>query len=352
MNYRQLGHTGLLVSELGLGTQTFGGKGHWRTFGAQDQAEADRLVAQALDAGVNFFDTAEAYSDGQAETILGRALGGRRDEVVIATKASGRFGEGLNSVGLSRKRLVAALDASLVRLGTDYVDLYQLHSPDPLTPLEETLATLDDLVRAGKVRYVGCSNYPAWEVMKGLGISERRGLERFASVQAYYSLAGRDIERDTVGLLQDQDLALLVWSPLAGGALTDKFTAGEGPSDARRSKLDFPPIDRDQTLRCIDVMREIAEQQGVRISRVALAWLLHQDVVTSVLVGFTSDQQLADNLEASEMTLGSEELDRLEVASALTPGYPTWMQELAAQGAYTLERTCGHHRVWQKPAKR
>jgi aryl-alcohol dehydrogenase-like predicted oxidoreductase len=345
MNYRKLGHTGLLVSELCLGTQTFGGEGHWRTFGAQDQAEADKLVALALDAGVNFFDTAEAYSDGQSETLLGRALGTRRDEVIVATKASGRFGEGLNSVGLSRKRLISALDASLTRLGTDYVDLYQLHSPDPLTPLEESLAALDDLVRAGKIRYVGCSNYPAWEVMKAIGVSERAGLARFASVQAYYSLAGRDLERETLSLLNDQDLALLVWSPLAGGFLTDKFAAGEGPTDARRSKLDFPPIDRDQTVRCLAVMREIAEEQGVTAARVALAWLLHQNVVTSVLVGATSEEQLADNLKASEVTLAHDDLERLDDVSALTPGYPAWMLELAARGAYTLERARGHRRA-------
>lgn len=352
MNYRKLGHTGLLVSELCLGTQTFGGKGHWSTFGAQDQAGADKLVAQALDAGVNFFDTAEAYSDGQAEIILGTALGARRDEVVVATKASGRFGEGLNSVGLSRKRLVSALDASLIRLGTDYVDLYQLHSPDPLTPLEETLAALDDFVRAGKVRYVGCSNYPAWEVMKALSVSERGGLERFASIQAYYSLAGRDLERETVGLLKDQDLALLVWSPLAGGFLTDKFAEGAGPPNARRSKLDFPPIDRDQTVRCLGVMREISKEQGATVARVALAWLLHQDVVTSVLVGVTSEDQLADNLKATELILTRDDLDRLDKVSALTPGYPAWMLELAAQDAYTLQRARGQDLAGQTQAKR
>lgn len=345
MNYRKLGHTGLLVSELCLGTQTFGGKGHWRTFGAQDQAEATRLVAQAVDAGVNFFDTAEAYSDGQAETLLGTALGARRDDVVVATKASGRFGEGLNTVGLSRKRLICALDASLTRLGTDYVDLYQLHSPDPLTPLEETLATLDDLVRAGKIRYVGCSNYPAWEVMKALGISERGGLASFASVQAYYSLAGRDLERETAGLLNDQDLALLVWSPLAGGYLTEKFATGEGPPDARRSKLDFPPIDKDQTGKCLTVLRRIAEERRVTIARVALAWLLHQDVVTSVLIGATSAEQLADNLKAGEVILASDDLDALNEVSALTPGYPAWMLELAERGAYTLKRARGHRRA-------
>jgi aryl-alcohol dehydrogenase-like predicted oxidoreductase len=345
MNYRKLGQTGLLVSELCLGTQTFGGKGHWRTFGAQDQTEATRLVAQALDAGVNFFDTAEAYSDGQAETLLGTALGVRRDDVVVATKASGRFGAGLNTVGLSRKRLVSALDASLSRLGTDYVDLYQLHSPDPLTPLEETLGTLDDLVRTGKVRYVGCSNYPAWEVMKALGISERGGLTRFASVQAYYSLAGRDLERETVSLLQDQELALLVWSPLAGGFLTEKFAGGEGPPNARRSKLDFPPIDRAQTVRCLTAIREIAEEHGATVARVALAWLLHQEAVTSVLVGATSEEQLADNLKAGEVSLVRDDLERLDEVSALTPGYPGWMLDLAARDAFTLGCARGQHRA-------
>lgn len=345
MNYRKLGPTGLLVSELCLGTQTFGGAGHWSTFGTQDQAEASNLVARALDAGVNFFDTAEAYSDGQAETILGRALGPRRDDVVVATKASGRFGEGLNTVGLSRKRLISAVDASLERLGTDYIDLYQLHSPDPLTPLEETLATLDDLVRAGKVRYVGCSNYPAWEIMKALAISERQGLASFASVQAYYSLVGRDLERDTLGLLQDQDLALLVWSPLAGGFLTDKFANGVGPPDARRSKLDFPPIDKDQAVRCLAVMWAIANECGVTVARVALAWLLYQRVVTSVLVGATSEEQLADNLQAAELSLTPAHLKRLDEVSALAPGYPTWMLDLAARDAYTLEQALGHRRA-------
>jgi len=341
MDYRKLGNSGLLVSELCLGTQTFGGVGAWQTFGRQDQSEADRLVAQAFDAGINFFDTAEAYSDGTAEILLGKALGSRRGDAVIATKISGRFGPGLNDVGLSRKRVVAAVDASLTRLGTDYIDLYQLHSPDAVTPLEETLRALDDLVRAGKIRYVGCSNYPAWEVMKGIAISERDQVARFASLQAYYSLVGRDVERETLSLLLDQQLALLVWSPLAGGLLTDKFAGGPGPPTARRSKIDFPPVDKAHATRCVTAAQGIARQHHATVARIALAWLLHQEAVTSVVIGATTSEQLADNLKSVDVRLTAGELQCLDQISALPSWYPGWILDLASHEALSLDEARG-----------
>jgi aryl-alcohol dehydrogenase-like predicted oxidoreductase len=341
MDYSPLGRTGLLVSSLCFGTQTFGGTGFWATFGTQGQAEAGNLVARALDAGVNFFDTAEVYSDGESEKLLGKALGARRKDVVLATKVSGRFGPGLNEIGLSRKHILDAVDGSLSRLGTDYIDLYQVHSSDPLAPLEETLRSLDDLVRAGKVRYLGCSNLYAWQVMKALGISESQGWARFDSLQAYYSIASRDLEREIIPLLTDQQVGLLVWSPLAGGFLTDKFARGEGPQEARRTKFDFPPIDKERALKCIAAMREIADAHEVTVARVALAWLLHQKTVTSVIFGATDEEQLADNLQAVDVKLSPVELARLDEVSALAPEYPAWMFEMAARGTQAVRVTGG-----------
>jgi aryl-alcohol dehydrogenase-like predicted oxidoreductase len=311
---------------------TFGGKSFWAVVGTTGQDDADRLVGRALDAGINFFDTADVYSEGESEKILGAALRGRRRDVVIASKVRGRVGAGPNDVGLSRKHVLDAIDASLARLGTDYVDLYQIHGFDPLTPLEETLRALDDVVRAGKVRYVGCSNLAAWQIMKALGLSDLHGWARFDSLQAYYSIAGRDLEREIVPLLDDQKLGLLVWSPLAGGLLTDKFATGSGPDEARRAKFDFPPVDKERAIRCIQAMREIgAAHGGVSVARVALAWLLHQKCVTSVILGAKNQQQLDDNLECTSLKLSPEELKRLGDVSALPSEYPAWMLE--RQGA-------------------
>ena len=326
MKYRLMGNTGVYVSELCLGAMTFGAR--WEAIGALGQAEADALVHRALAAGVNFFDTADVYSTGESEEILGRALAGRRHEVFVATKVRGRMGPGANEVGLSRLHIIQACEASLRRLGTDYIDLYQIHRGDPAADIEETLGALTDLVRAGKVRYIGCSNLPAWELMKALGISRQRGLEAFKTTQSYYALVGREIERETIPLLRDQGLGLLVWSPLAGGFLTGKFTRSGGATDARRSTFDFPPIDKERAFDILDVMQPIAAAQGVSIAQVALAWLLGKDVVTSVIIGARRMEQLDDNLAAVDLTLGAEEMTRLDEASRLPIGYPQWMTAL------------------------
>ena len=337
MKYRKLGRTGLYVSELCFGAMTFGGRGFWSVIGKQSQEDADRLVGRALDAGVNFFDTADVYSEGESERLLGSALGSQRKYIVLATKVHGRVGSGPNDVGLSRGHIMQSIDASLQRLCTDYIDLYQIHGFDPLTPLDETLRALDDIVRSGKVRYIGCSNLAAWQIMKALGISERHGWMRFESLQAYYTIAGRDIERDIVPLLRDQSLGLLVWSPLAGGLLSGKFgRSTNGPESARRTTFDFPPVDKERAFHVIDVMQTIAQQKSISVAQVALAWLLAQSFVTSVIIGAKNTDQLDDNLGATGDLLDDLDLKRLETASALTPEYPAWMIE--RQGADRMPR--------------
>jgi aryl-alcohol dehydrogenase-like predicted oxidoreductase len=331
MKYRPLGATGLFVSELCLGTMTFGGKDYWAVVGTQGQGEADQLVGAALDAGINFIDTANIYSFGESETLLGKALAGKRDKVVLATKVRGRMSAAPNDVGLSRAHIMAAVEASLKRLGTDYIDLYQIHGFDAVTPIEETLGALDDLVRRGLVRYLGASNLAAWQLMKALGISERERLARFQSLQAYYTIAGRDLEREVVPLLKDQKVGLMVWSPLAGGLLSGKFGPGTSDESGRRAKFDFPPVDKDRAWRVIEVIRPIAEAHGVSVATIALAWLLHQDVVSSVIIGAKRAAQLTDNLRAPEVQLTAEDLKALDQVSALPPEYPGWM--LARQGA-------------------
>jgi aryl-alcohol dehydrogenase-like predicted oxidoreductase len=332
MRMRKFGNTGLVVSELCLGAMTFGGsEGIWAQIASLGQAKADELVKAAVDGGVNFFDTADVYSGGRSEEILGqslRNLGIARDQYVLATKVLGRAGPGVNQVGLSRYHIMAALDASLKRLQLDHVDLYQIHGTDPLTPIEETLDTLDDCVRAGKVRYLGVSNHAAWHIAKSLGISERKGLARFASIQAYYSIAGRELEREIVPLANDQRLAILPWSPLAGGFLSGKFTRdAQGPAGARRTTFDFPPVDREKAFRIIDVIRPIAERHEATVARVALAWLLQQNAVTSVIIGAKSREQLLDNMAATDVQLTGEDLAALNEVSALAPEYPGWMLE-------------------------
>ena len=328
MRYRSLGRTGLLVSEICFGAMTFGGKGFWSVVGTQGETEAERLVARAFDAGVNFFDTADVYSEGESERLLGKALAPRRHDVVLATKVRGRVGPGPNDVGLSRGHVLAGVDASLQRLGTDYLDLYQIHGFDPLVPLDETLRALEQVVQAGKVRYLGCSNLAAWQLMKALGISERHGWARFDSLQAYYSIAGRDLEREVVPLLEDQGVGLMVWSPLAGGFLSGKFSReGAGPEGTRRAAFDFPPVDKARAFDVIDVMRAIAGEKGTTVPRVALAWVLHQRWVSSVIIGAKSEEQLTDNLGAAEVALSADELKRLGDASALPKEYPAWMLE-------------------------
>ena len=326
MNYRMLGRTGLYVSELCFGAMTFGGEGFWKVVGTQGQSEADTLVARSLDAGINFFDTADVYSNGVSEQLLGKALGARRKDIVLATKVRGRTGPGINDVGLSRGHIMDSVHNSLRRLGTDYIDLYQIHGYDSVTPLDETLRALDDLVRQGKVRYLGASNLAAWQLMKSLGISEHRGLSRFESLQAYYSIAGRDLERELVPLMKDQQLGLMVWSPLAGGFLSGKFRRNsQGPEGARRAAFDFPPVDKERAYTIIDAMDGIAQAHGVSVARVALAWLLHQPHVTTLIIGAKTTEQLDDNLAAPALKLTPEQLATLNTASTLPPEYPGWM---------------------------
>lgn len=336
MHHNTLGGTGLLVSELCLGTMTFGGKGFWTAIGMLDQAVADRIVARALDAGVNLVDTANVYSEGLSEEITGRALqasGKRRSDYLIATKAHGQVGPGPNDRGASRGHLMDAVKASLKRLGTDHIDLYQIHGFDPVTPIEETVRALDDLVRQGHVRYVGVSNWPAWGIVKALGLAEQRGWTRLASLQAYYTIAGRDLERELAPALLAERVGLLVWSPLAGGLLSGKFDRdGKGPDGARRASFDFPPVNRDRAFACVDAMRPIAAARGVSVARIALAWLLHQRAVSSVILGVKSVEQLDDNLAAADVSLTPEELARLGEVSALPPEYPGWMLERQGAG--------------------
>ena len=330
MKYKPLGRTGLFVSEICLGTMTFGGRGElWPIIGQVDQAAANNLLRQSIDAGINFVDTADVYSEGESERILGRAIkdvGVARKDVIVATKVRGRTGPGPNAVGLSRGHIMDAVKDSLTRLGTDYIDLYQIHGADLATPLEETLHALDDLVRAGHVRYVGCSNLMAWQIMKALGLSAANSWARFETVQAYYSIAGRDLEREIVPLMAEEKLGLMVWSPLAGGLLSGKFRRDfAGPNDARRTRFDFPPVEREHAYDVVDAIRPIAERHGVSVARVALAWLLHQTSVMSVIIGAKTPEQLADNIAAADLVLSGDDLAILEKASALTPEYPRWM---------------------------
>jgi len=315
----------VFVSELCLGTMTFGGKDYWAVVGTQGQGEADELVGAALDAGINFIDTANIYSFGESETLLGKALAGKRDQVVLATKVRGRMSAAPNDVGLSRGHILASVEASLKRLGTDWIDLYQIHGFDPATPFEETLGALDNLVQRGLVRYIGCSNLAAWQLMKALGISEREGLARFQTLQAYYTIAGRDLEREIVPLLKDQRLGLMVWSPLAGGLLSGKFGPGTSDESGRRAKFDFPPVDKDRAWKVIDAIRPIAAAHEVSVATIALAWLLHQDVVSSVIIGAKRKDQLLDNLRAPDVQLTADELRTLDQVSALPAEYPGWM---------------------------
>jgi len=338
MKYRLLGRTGLYVSELCLGTMTFGDQGFWKVMGGLGQEAVTTLVKQAFDAGVNFIDTANVYSMGLSETLTGAAIKGLpRDEIIVATKAYGPMSETqINGRGQSRYHLMNELDASLKRLQLDHIDLYQLHGYDPLTPLDEVLATLNDMVRSGKVRHIGLCNMAAWQVMKGLAISEKNRWARFDTVQAYYTVAGRDLERELLPLIQDQQLGLMVWSPLAGGLLSGKFSAdGKGPEGARRASFDFPVVDKARAFKVVDAMRPIAARHQASVAQVALAWLLSRKEVSSVIVGARTPEQLADNLGASALALAAEDLLALDEVSKLPPEYPGWM--LNMQGQYRAQ---------------
>jgi aryl-alcohol dehydrogenase-like predicted oxidoreductase len=333
MRYRQLGASGLRVSELTMGTMTFGGKGGFASVGSTGVDEARRQVDQCLDAGVNLIDTANVYSDGLSEEILGEVLEGRRDEVLVATKARMPMGDGPNDAGLSRHHLVAQCEASLRRLRTDHIDLYQVHEWDGQTPLSETLQALDDLVRAGKVRYVGCSNYAGWQLMKALGVAEREGLGRFCSQQIHYTLQAREAEYELLPIAIDQGLGVLVWSPLAGGLLSGKYRRGApGPEGSRLlSGWDEPPVrDQDKLYDIVDVLVAVAAARGASPAQVALAWLLDQPAVTSVIVGARTSEQLTDNLGAASLSLTADELARLEQVSRPPLLYPYWHQAKTA----------------------
>ncbi|OBI52092.1 aldo/keto reductase [Mycobacterium sp. E796] len=335
MKYKTLGNTGLLVSQLGLGTMTFGGQaGIYGHIGNVDQAGADELVRACIEAGINFFDTADVYSAGQSEITLGQSfknLNLARTDYVLATKVYSRMGDGPNDVGASRGHIMDGVEASLKRLQTDHIDLYQIHATDRVTPIEETLRALDDLVRQGKVRYVGVSNWEAWRIATALGISARLNLASFDSLQAYYSIAGRDLERELGPLLEAEKMGLLVWSPLAGGLLSGKFSRdNQSPEGSRRSSFDFPIVDKERTWDVIDAIRPIAEAHDCSPARIALAWLLSKPVVTSVIVGAKRLSQLKDNIAAIDVTLSDEEICRLDAVSELPPEYPGWM--LATQG--------------------
>jgi aryl-alcohol dehydrogenase-like predicted oxidoreductase len=341
MRHNPLGRTGVFVSEICLGTMTFGGsEGMWRNIGALGQADAERLIGQAIDAGVNFIDTADVYSAGRSEEITGQALRNLkipRESVVVATKVFGEMGTGPNARGATRQHILEGVKASLKRLQFEHIDLYQIHGFDAATPIEETVRALDQLVRHGHVRYVGVSNWAAWQIVKALGIAERLGAARFESLQAYYSVAGRDLEREIIPMLRSEGLGLLVWSPLAGGLLSGKYTdPASVEAGSRRQAFDFPPVDPERAQRSIEVMGRIAKAHEVSIARIALAWLLHQPQVTSVIVGAKRADQLSDNLRSTEVKLSAPELAEIGQVSILPPEYPGWMFDM--QGKYRRQQ--------------
>ena len=343
MRYNRLGNSGLIVSELCLGAMTFGTRasrfGHVHGL---DQDAATALVRQAFDAGVNFIDTANVYTEGQSEEFVGgalRALGLPRSQVILATKATGGMGVGKMESGFSKKHLLDQIDASLARLSLDYVDLYQIHAWDPHTPMEEALVALEDIVRSGRARYIGVSNWAGWQIAKALGIQERRGWDKFVSLQAYYTVAGRDLERDLGPLLKSEGVGLMVWSPLAGGLLSGKYklnAQGEVEGEGRRAAFDFPVVDKPRAMKLVEAMRPMAEAKGVSVAGIALAWLLYQDVVSTVIVGAKRADQLAENLAASDIELTADDLATLNELSALPREYPGWMFDM--QGQYYADK--------------
>jgi aryl-alcohol dehydrogenase-like predicted oxidoreductase len=339
MEYRWLGSSGIKVSALALGAMGFGGSTSGGWVGNHEIDDVRRHVAMALDAGVILFDSANSYQKGTAEELLGKALGSNRDRVLVSTKVNARVGEGVNDVGQSRWHILRACEESLRRLGTDHIDIYHVHGFDACTPLEESLAALDALVQSGKVRYLACSNHAAWQIMKALAVSDRRGLARYAATQSYYTLVARELEWEIIPLARDQGLGVMVWSPLAGGFLAGKFTRDAAPTPGTRramiGNLGIGPFDEAHGFAIVDVMREIAAQRGsnVTCAQVALNWLRTRDVVSSIIVGARSDEQLADNLAAVQWAMTDDERDRLDAVSALPDPYPHWYQR-----QFTAER--------------
>jgi len=326
MEQRYLGRSGFKVPALGFGAGTFGGQGPlFSAWGNTDVASARRLVDICLDAGVNLFDTADVYSSGASEAILGAALKGRRHQAIVSTKLSLRSGDGPNDVGSSRHHLIAATDAALQRLGTDHIDILQLHAFDAMTPVEQVLATLDDLVRAGKVRYIGVSNFSGWQLMKSLAAADRLGLQRYVANQTYYSLIGRDYEWELMPLGLDQGVGAIVWSPLGWGRLTGKVRRGQSlPASSRLHETAgfAPPVDEERLYRVVDAMDQVAAETGKTLPQIALNWLLRRPTVASVLIGARDEAQLRQNLGALGWQLDAAQVARLDAASAVTPPYP------------------------------
>lgn len=331
MRMRFLGKTGLKVSELCLGTMTFGGRSFFKHIGEVGQREATTLVDMSLYAGINFFDTADVYSEGLSEELLGKALGKRRKDVILATKVRLKMGPGPNDIGLSRNHIIESCDASLKRLGTDYIDLYQVHSFDPDTPLEETMRALDDLVRWGKVRYIGCSNFSGWQLMKALATSDKRGWDRFVTLQALYSLLARDLEIELVPLCLDQGLGILVWSPLAGGFLSGKYRRGKPQPKGTRLSAPLPrfmPLDEEKGYDIVEELDKIAKAHKATVAQAALNYLLAKEGISSVIIGARTPEQLADNLKTANWELTAEEVARLDEMSQPVSPYPDWMQKM------------------------
>lgn len=332
MEYRQLGGSGLKVPVLSLGTGTFGGQGElFKAWGATDVAEARRLIDICLEAGLNMFDSADMYSKGMAEEILGEAIKGRRDQVLISTKATFRTGDGPNDVGSSRYHIIRSIDGALQRLQTDYIDLFQLHGFDAVTPVEEVLSTLDQLVRAGKIRYIGCSNFSGWHLMKSLAASDRYGWPRYVAHQAYYSLVGRDYEWELMPLALDQKVGAVVWSPLGWGRLTGKIRRGQPkPADSRlQSKLNEdigPPVPYEHLYNVVDALDEVARETGKTVPQIALNWVASRPSVATVIIGARNEEQLRQNLGAVGWQLTPAQIARLDAASAVTKAYPYWHQ--------------------------
>ncbi len=349
MKYNFLGNTGLVVSELCFGTMTFGGNGYWSAIGNQDQAAADGLLKAAVDAGINFIDTANVYSFGLSEQILGqgiRNIGVRRHDLVLATKVRGRMGEGQNNVGLSRFHIFQSVDESLTRLQVDNIDVLYVHGVDPFTPVEETMRALNDVVNSGKVRYIGVCNWPAWKVMQANGIAARHGWHSFIGLQYFYSLAGRDVEREVIPMAIDQKLGVMPWSPLAGGFLSGKFNRNtDKAGNSRRDNFDFPPINKSKAYDIIDVLTTMGKALGVSAAEIALAWVRQQPGVTSTIIGAKNPDQLSANIHATTIQLDGEQLRLLDEVSALPKEYPGWMVE--RQSSDRVLNTVNQHSIAQ-----
>jgi len=332
MKYNFLGNTGLLVSEICFGTMTFGGSGGgiWGNIGKVQQDEVNSLMKTVVDAGINFIDTANVYSFGESEKLLGQSIidnGFNRDELVIATKVRGRMSEGINNVGLSRFHIFQSVDASLQRLQLNHIDVLYVHGVDPKTPVEETMRALNDIVLTGKVRYIAVCNWPAWMVMKAQGIAEKHGWNKFVGLQYYYSLSGRDMEREVLPLAADQNLAVMPWSPLAGGFLSGKYTRDNEKIGSRRDHFDFPPINKDKSYDIIDVITEVGKQYNASAAEVALAWVRQQPGITSTIIGAKNIDQLRDNIKSVDIQLSADDLQKIDTVSALPKEYPGWMVE-------------------------